>query len=77
MSTEHDIIHQELEGNGPAHAEHAPNDDANLKTPADRSPKAHMEQPPRDIEPQHEVQGHGRGPAGQFTDKGAPGLQKY
>ena len=76
MSTEHDVIHQELDGGGPAHAGRAPEEASDLKTPPNRSPKTHMEQPPRDIEPQHEVQGHQRGATGQFTDKGAPGLWK-
>ena len=46
------------------------------KTPADRSPKAHMPLPERSIEPTGETQEDQRGEVGQFTDRGAPGLQK-
>ena len=42
----------------------------------ERSEKAHQDLPPKNIEPTGDIQGHQRGPAGQFTDKGAPGLQK-
>ena len=48
----------------------------NIKTPAERSPKAHAPLPPKDIAPTTDVQGHQRGEVGQFTDKGAPGLWK-
>jgi len=50
---------------------------SNLKGDEPQSPKAHKEMPPKELEPNHDVQGHSRGEAGQFTDKGAPGLQKY
>ncbi len=50
---------------------------SNLKGDEEQSPKAHKEMPPQDMGPTHDVQGHKRGEAGQFTDKGAPGLQKY
>ena len=46
------------------------------KGPPDRSEKAHQPLPPKRIDPSEDVQGHARGEAGQFTDKGAPGLQK-
>lgn len=45
------------------------------KTPG-RSPKAHVPMPPKELEPGGETLGHQRGEVGQFTDKGAPGLQK-
>ena len=45
------------------------------KTPG-KSAKAHMEMPPKEIAPGGDIQGHQRGEVGQFTDKGAPGLQK-
>ncbi len=50
---------------------------SNLKGDQEQSPKAHTGLPPKDLGPTHEVQGHSRGPAGQFTDKGAPGNQRY
>ena len=45
------------------------------KTPG-KSAKAHLEMPPKEIAPTGDIQGHQRGEVGQFTDKGAPGLQK-
>jgi len=42
----------------------------------ERSDKAHSDPPPRETEPREQPQGHQRGEVGQFTDKGAPGLQK-
>ena len=42
----------------------------------ERSPKAHVDQPPLEIEPTGDTQDHQRGETGQFTDKGAPGLIK-
>ncbi len=45
----------------------------NTKTPTDRSPKAHVPLPPKDIAPTADVQRHQRGETGQFTEKGAPG----
>lgn len=48
-----------------------------LKGAPEQSPKAHKEMPPKELEPKGDVQGHRRGEAGQFTDKGAPGMQKY
>ena len=47
-----------------------------LKTPPEKSPKAHMEMPPKEIAPTGDIQGHQRGEVGQFTNKGAPGLMK-
>ena len=49
---------------------------SNLKGDEQQSSKAHKELPPKQVEPTHDVQGHSRGEVGQFTDKGAPGLQK-
>ena len=45
------------------------------KTPG-KSVKAHIEMPPKEIAPTGDLQDHQRGDIGQFTDKGAPGLQK-
>ena len=45
------------------------------KTPKDKSEKAHVEPPPRELEPHIEEQPEGRH-AGQYTGQGNPGLQK-
>ncbi len=46
------------------------------KTPEDRSEKAHMPMPPKDVQPKGGTMEQERGEAGQFTDRGAPGLGK-
>lgn len=40
------------------------------------SPKAHVDQPPAEIAPHEDQPEHPRGPVAQYTDKGAPSLQK-
>ena len=47
-----------------------------VKTPADRSPKAHMAPPPRETEPHTPAQPRGSRETGEFTDRGRPSLMK-
>ncbi|MFN8559333.1 MAG: hypothetical protein U0531_19010 [Dehalococcoidia bacterium] len=46
------------------------------KSPPGQSTKAHVDKPPRTIEPHMDGPDGGRPEVGQFTDQGSPGLQK-
>jgi hypothetical protein len=48
----------------------------NDKAKPERSQKARVDNPPREISPTHDEPEHPRGQDGQFTDKGAPGIGK-
>ena len=53
----------------------ADNQQTGDKNEQERSPKAHVDNPPKELNPKYDLPEHPRGTEGQFTGKGNPGYQ--